>query len=126
MIGEVSRKEPDWAVIELAGEIDLARVDELALLLERNWLPSQNLLIDLSPVTFMDSTAIRWLFNIHQQMGRLDREMRLIVAQSSQIERLLEIVGAEGTFSISHERVPAWRRIIRKRKNSRQRSEGPN
>ncbi|HJQ94584.1 MAG TPA: STAS domain-containing protein [Acidimicrobiia bacterium] len=101
----------DWTVIELDGEIDLARVDDLAQIIEQSWLPTQNLLIDFSPVNFIDSTGVRWLFDIRQQMTLLDREMRLVAPQGSQIKRLLELVGAREAFTVDDSLEQAWKKI---------------
>ena len=93
-------RQEDWAVIAFDGEIDLARVDDLARTLSRKWNPTKNLLIDLCSVSFMDSTGLRWLFDTYLDLVEAHREMRLIVPEDSQIERLLSIVGAEQVFLI--------------------------
>ena len=93
-------RKVDWAVIAFDGEIDLARVDDLARTLSRKWNPTKNLLIDLCSVSFMDSTGLRWLFDTYLDLVEAHREMRLIVPEDSQIERLLSIVGAEQVFLI--------------------------
>ena len=93
-------RQEDWAVIAFDGEIDLARVDDLARTLSRKWNPTKNLLIDLCSVSFMDSTGLRWLFDTYLDLVEAHREMRLFVPEDSQIERLLSIVGAEQVFLI--------------------------
>ena len=90
----------NWAVINLAGEIDLARAYELTQVLGKEWHPTQNLLIDLSAVTFMDSAGVRWLFASRRQVTMAGREMRLIVSEGGPVEQLLAIAGVETAFII--------------------------
>ena len=104
-------RQNDWAVITLDGEIDLARVHDLAQTLSRKWNPTKNLLIDLCSVSFMDSTGLRWLFDTYLDLVEAHREMRLIVPEGSQIERLLSIVGAEQVFLIYRNLDKALERI---------------
>ena len=90
----------NWAVINLAGEIDPARAEELTQVLAKEWHPTQNLLIDLSAVTFMDSAGIRWLFASRRQVSVAGREVRLIVSEGGPVKRLLSIAGVENAFTI--------------------------
>jgi anti-sigma B factor antagonist len=92
--------ETDWVVIELNGEIDLARADELAQILPACWSPTKNLVIDFSGVTFMDSTGVRWLLETYRKVTGAQRGIRLIVPERSQIERLLAISGFDGQIPI--------------------------
>lgn len=101
----------DWAVITLEGEIDLARADDLARVLATTWNSTKNLLVDLCPVTFMDSTGLRWLFDTHQEVTKAHREMRLIVCEDSPIERLLAIVAAKDVFTVYRNLDKALERI---------------
>lgn len=87
-------------VIELDGEIDLARADELALLFPACWSPTKNLAIDFSGVTFMDSTGVHWLFDTYRTVTEAHREIRLIVSEGSHINRLLAISGIDGQIPI--------------------------
>ncbi|HJQ94588.1 MAG TPA: STAS domain-containing protein [Acidimicrobiia bacterium] len=89
-----------WAAIKLDGEIDIARVHELTEVLAREWLPTQNLLIDLCAVRFMDSAGIRWLFATHKQIADAGRDVRLIIAEGGPVERLLSIAGVDQHFTI--------------------------
>lgn len=90
----------NWAVIKLDGEIDIARAHELTRVLVREWLPTQNLLIDLCAVSFMDSAGIRWLFATRKQIADAGREVRLIVSEGGPVERLLSIAGVDQAFTI--------------------------
>ncbi len=89
-----------WAAIKLDGDIDIARVHELTEVLAREWLPTQNLLIDLCAVGFMDSAGIRWLFATQNQIAEAGREVRLIIAEGGPVERLLSIAGVGQAFTI--------------------------
>lgn len=106
-----SVQQGDWAVITLDGEIDLARVDDLAQILSGQWHPTKNLLIDLCSVSFMDSTGLRWLFDTFLDLVVAHREMRLIVVEGGPVERLLAIAGAEQVFFIYHNLDKALERL---------------
>jgi anti-anti-sigma factor len=53
------RREPDLAVLEVSGELDLGNVDDLRQVALDIFATGQpNLALDLSGVTFIDSTGI--------------------------------------------------------------------
>ena len=60
---EVSR----MAVIALRGEIDMAGLDDLQSAVEPHLAPGQTVVLDLSGVTFADSTLLKVL---HQARGK--------------------------------------------------------
>ena len=90
----------DWVVIKLEGEIDLAKADELARIRATARGRTQNLVIDLSPVTFMDSTGLRWILETYREAVDAQREMRVVVPSGGQLQRLLAIGGAEAVLTI--------------------------
>lgn len=99
-VAERSFGQGDWVVITLDGDIDLARGDELAGLLSKHWLPTQNLLVDLGPVTFIDATGLQWLIFTRETVVDAGREMRLIVPEGGCVERLLQLVRVDEVFVI--------------------------
>ena len=83
-------------------------MDDLAQTLFSAWSPSKNLIVDFTQVTFMDSTGVRWPFDTQLEVTGADREMRLIVPEGGQIDRLLDIAGADAIFTIYRNRDEAW------------------
>ena len=91
-------EEPGWTIISPAGEIDLATVAEL----EEALTPSvtaadTNIAVDLTRVTFMDSTGLRALLSAHQILTPSGHRLVLIVA-GGPVDRLLDISGVTQTL----------------------------
>ena len=84
-------------VVEIAlhGELDLATVDEALAAFEQSVDGQPEVVVDLSGLTFMDSTGVRLLLRLHgRQNGR-----RVRFAQPSpQVARILELTGIGPVF----------------------------
>jgi anti-sigma B factor antagonist len=89
-----------WSVVVPPNEIDLATEELLCVLLDTKWTVGSDLVIDLSSVTFMDSTAIHWLFSARERAHQAGRQLRLIGPEQGHVERLLAIVGVAELFPI--------------------------
>ena len=91
----------DRCVIEVKGEVDAANVDYLIatglLALESHY--SDGIVIDLSEVTFFDSTALGGLVAMRNTARRLGRSLALR-AVPPRIVTLLEITGLTGVFQV--------------------------
>lgn len=90
--------EPGWAIVSPAGEIDLATVAQL----EEALAPSvtagdTDIAVDLTRVTFMDSTGLRALLSASQSLTPSGHRLVLIVA-GGPIDRLLDISGVAQTL----------------------------
>jgi anti-sigma B factor antagonist len=85
-------------VIELQGELDLHNAHQVrdALQLECGRAPRQ-LVIDLSAVTFLDSTAIHVLVNCRKQLP--NRRGLLVVVLNTDVRRTLLRTGIDGTVT---------------------------
>jgi anti-anti-sigma factor len=79
-------------VITLRGELDLSNVDEMRSSLADAQGPA---VVDLSAVTYLDSTALYELGALRKRVGNV-----VLVAPSPQIRRTLEIVGYTKIFDI--------------------------
>jgi anti-anti-sigma factor len=88
----------EWSVLVPPTEIDLASEKELALLLETQWAPGTHLAIDLTGVSFLDSTAIHWFFSARERACQVGRELRLIAPEQGHVQRLLTIAGVAGVL----------------------------
>ena len=83
-------------VITLSGELDLSNVAEMRSSLASALGPA---VVDLSAVTYLDSTALYELGALRKRVGNV-----VLVAPSPQIRRTLEIVGYTKIFDIVDDR----------------------
>lgn len=90
--------EPGWTIVSPIGEIDLATVAQL----EEALAPSvtagnTDIAVDLTRVTFMDSTGLRALLSANQSLTPSGHRLVLIVA-GGPVDRLLDISGVAQTL----------------------------
>ena len=82
-----------FLVAHIDGEIDLSNVCEIETELT-NALPNsaRGLIIDLSDVSFIDSTGIRFLFELATKLAQRQQQLRLAVPEGSNLSRTLRLV----------------------------------
>ncbi len=89
-----------WKVVRVKGEIDLASVGELENevggLIESG---TTRIIIDLTGVTFLDSTGLRTLLATHSRLAQLGGTLALVL-NGGPVERLLDITGVADTFTV--------------------------
>lgn len=87
-------------VVAVWGEIDYDVRDLFseALLLEDGAVPPLRIVVDLSQVTFMDSSGINVLVGTHRQVSETRGWLRVAGAQES-VLRVLELVGIDALIS---------------------------
>lgn len=86
-------------VVVLAGELDLYNAEEVrSALLEAVAEGPALLVVDLGEVTFVDSTALGVLVDIHRRMG--GREKFHLAAPGLETRRALEVSGLDRHFSV--------------------------
>ena len=96
--------ETDPHVIEVAGDVDLYSAPELQEMTARAIdAGSRDLIVDLSRVTFLDSTGLGILVSTLNRLRRMRGTLALIVSDYD-VERLLELSGLHGTFTIFRSR----------------------
>jgi anti-sigma B factor antagonist len=91
----------DDGVVRAVGEVDAStcsKLDEMLFALDE----SRPALVDLSAVTFMDSSGLRVLLG-HHQLRDDDRLGLKIVNPSQPVRRLLEITGLEAELRVISE-----------------------
>jgi anti-anti-sigma factor len=83
-----------WPVVRLRGDIDLSNVDTLAEAAE-GAVPNSasGLVLDLSGVTYLDSTGLRLLFRLARRLGDRQQSLRLVVPDGARIARVLQLSG---------------------------------
>ncbi|MGV9557290.1 STAS domain-containing protein [Streptomyces sp. NPDC003401] len=90
----------DVRVVTVGGEIDHDVRDVLrqALLFEDDAPPPLRIVVDLSAVTFMDSSGINLFVACHQQVSKTHGWVRIASAQDS-VLRVLKLVGLNSIIS---------------------------
>jgi anti-sigma B factor antagonist len=87
------------SVVRVAGEIDVASAPELEKWLDTLPLGGQDVVVDLSSVTFMDSTGLGLLVGAWNRCNNSEPQSRLsLVVATPEIERLLEVAGLSDIF----------------------------
>ena len=76
----------------LRGELDMETVDAIrARLSEAITSEVTALIVDLSEVTFMDSSAVELLFRLRAELAVRQMQLRLVLAPDALIRRTLEV-----------------------------------
>jgi anti-sigma B factor antagonist len=97
----INRRELDeqTSVIAVEGELDLSSAPNLKwMLVDQLQAGYGRLVLDLSLVTFMDSTALGVLVGVDRSLGADER--LAIACPQRDVMRILELTGLDGTFRI--------------------------
>jgi anti-anti-sigma factor len=90
----VEERHGEIAVAAIEGEIDASNTDELGAQLRRQLTNrSETLVVDLVATTYIDSAGINLLFALAAELHQRQQRLRLVVAESSPIARMIEIAG---------------------------------
>ena len=90
---EITWPRPDVALFVLEGEHDLDSAPRLEHALGDALLSCSGLLVDLSSVEFIDSSTINVLVKMKREADRRGCSFKLVLDDSPNIERTLEICG---------------------------------
>jgi anti-anti-sigma factor len=90
---DIERKERSM-VAHLQGEIDASN----ALVLQRDIIAAipnttSALVLELSEVDYMDSSGIRMLFALHNQLQQRGQRLRAVVPDATPIKKVLDYLG---------------------------------
>lgn len=89
-----------WVSLSIKGEIDLSTVEQLEGAMDQVFGDDNaNVLVDLTPTSFMDSTGLRSLINSHNRFRESARSFAVMV-QDGQISRLLDISGVRHKLQV--------------------------
>ncbi len=94
------------------GEFDLANAPALGDEIDRALEAGKDLILDLSAVTFIDSSVIRVLVQASETAAERKQAIVLQLGTAAIVERVLQIVGIERLLPRAHDRQEALR-IIR-------------
>ena len=94
----------DVIVARLDGEIDSSNAPELRLALAAR-VPSaaRVLALDLSGVTYLDSSGIELVFELGRSLAARRQSIRLIVPEGSPVRRVLELAAVESVAPVDRD-----------------------
>ena len=95
-----SRTVGPWSVVSASGELDLSNVDELSNVIDVELERHPQLAIDLSDVSFVDSSVLGVLVSALERARHRDGDVVLVGASGSPL-RVFEITGLDRVFDIS-------------------------
>jgi anti-sigma B factor antagonist len=82
-----SAGEP-YTLVEIAGEADVTNTDELRRLLDEEvGQQPRNLIVDLSGLRFMDSSALHALLRVNRSLDRQGGVLALVAPQAAVVSR---------------------------------------
>jgi anti-anti-sigma factor len=90
---EVQRPKPHVALVVLGGEHDLNSAPLVEQATEEALLTSSHLIVDISPVQFIDSSIINLLVQLKKSADTKDCRFNLVMGTAPGVERALEICG---------------------------------
>jgi anti-anti-sigma factor len=83
-----------WPVVRMTGDIDLSNVEALGRRVESAVSNrARGLVLDLSGVTYLDSTGLRLIYRLARRLGDRQQRLRLVVPDGSRILRVLTLAG---------------------------------
>lgn len=89
----ISERDGGTHRVAAAGELDIATVDQLQqALVAVEGTDAELIVLDLSGLSFIDSTGLRLVLDLNERCGGEADRLR-VVAGSPAVERLLDIVG---------------------------------
>ncbi|MFE5861518.1 STAS domain-containing protein [Streptomyces virginiae] len=93
--------DPGRTVVCVTGDLDMDTCPHLAEALEALTLPGRILALDLSAVTFMDSSALNLLLAVRARAHTEDAVLELYEVPEQGL-RLLDLTGARNLFALRH------------------------
>lgn len=94
------RADEGFAPFQLRGEVDMATASDLRAALDAYAATSEGEVVcDCTDLDFLDSSGIAVLIDVYQELGQLDRGIRLTNV-SGPLRRVLEVTGLLDTFGV--------------------------
>jgi anti-anti-sigma factor len=95
----VSRLSNGVFIVEASGECDLSEVARLDLSLRELAVPGGEVRLDLSAVTFFDSTSLQALMRSKRALEAMESSL-VLVSPSPIVARILELSKLDGFFEV--------------------------
>lgn len=96
---EVERADQGVSVVALAGELDLSTTPKLEEQLFDARHSDQSVVVDLTRLSFIDSSGIGLLIKAHQDANGA-RAVHIVIAVGSQVERVFAIAAIAETLPV--------------------------
>ena len=95
------RSEGDVVIAALTGEIDLSNARAIGSVVAGG-VPNDAvaLVLDLSDVTYLDSSGVHLVFDLVQRLGGRQQKLVLVVPEGSKIRRVLDLVNIDAVVPI--------------------------
>lgn len=88
-------------MVRLDGDLDLSRIDELDRALgPASSLYGVELTVDVTGVTFMDSTVISWLLCIQEKLGHRKGRLRVVATPDGGSKGILALTGLQDQINV--------------------------
>ena len=95
-----TRQDGGTTVVEIAGEIDVYTAPQLrSQLLDASAAGNADLVLDMTGVTFLDSTGLGILVGARRRAVEAGGDLRLVVAHSA-VLKIFRITGLDRVFTI--------------------------
>ena len=89
------------AFLTLRGELDLATAPEFEQLINERIDEGREIVVDLRPLEFMDSSGIRVLVAAHTRAGRSGTKVYVVRPEpASAVAKIVEVSGLDGELNI--------------------------
>ena len=96
------REDPGALTAMIAGEVEFSRVEDLrAAILDRLASAELALILDLSAVTFLDSSAIQLLFDLQRTLGQRRQRTVVVLQAGASVRRTLGITDPDHLLPIT-------------------------
>ena len=91
----VEIEERDGVVVaRLGGELDIAEAGDVGeRILDAVTVATRGVIVDLSGLTFMDSSGVSMLFSLARRVASRRQELRVVAPSDGPVARVLELVG---------------------------------
>ena len=94
--------------VRFEGELDLSRLNELDLALgPASNLNGVELIVDLTEVTFIDTTVIRWVLSTQEKLRDRHGCLRVVATPAGGLVRILDLTGLHDQIKVDLLPVPA-------------------
>lgn len=90
----------DHVVVTVAGELDLATAPELRDHLAAVLNQCEHLVLDLTGVTFVDSSGLQSLVATRRRAGLCGDRLQLRLTEGGHVDRLLQLTGLAEAFEL--------------------------
>jgi anti-anti-sigma factor len=105
-------EEGSVLVARLSGEVDSSNASELRLVIsERLPATASGLVLDLSAVSYLDSSGVHLLFDLSRRLRARRQSIRLVVPERSPVRRVLALCHVDGVAPMETDPAAATRAI---------------